>query len=778
MASELLPSAPAEFSGREYWDRFFIERGSEAFEWYGKFGDVRGQLEKLVKREEGVLIIGCGNSDFSAELYDCGYHSIRNLDFSELVINEMRAKNQMARPDMHWDVGDMTDMNAYGACQFDVVFDKGALDALMSVESAEVMGKAADMFREIERVLSLSGRYICVSLAEPFILKTLINGFASQSLTTRWSITIEGIVNGGKPSPYKALMFTFQRVDNSTQPSAVPLSLFVDQIGRSLDKPQLVSAAELLSKISSMQELYRKSFDLRDIKPDRFESFEVFAPEHPDIPRFTIAIVDADDSATLSCAVLFLPQGREAEYQFSTAAGLRDIACEAGYKRLLAVRCNRPHSFHSNPKKLQDELDLVVLALKPACCRPEDGENIPYMVVGADSSWDTVASGESSVSGRWVVEENAEEGPSGTPTNSLLRRLIFLCNQNFVQTELRLLARKAQSKPKPRKNSGGGKKGAAGGEVLEFDHTYLDAHHRTMLAGLTLSPRLVRAGMRGAVSSAAKPRASVLLVGLGGGALPMIMQRYLPELQLTVCDIDGELEAIAKEHFGFRATERCKVVVSDGLVLLAKLQKQIAGGINSTLEAVADAAATLTLFPGTETEPEPGLAPNSLDLLIIDVDSKDTSQAMSAPPRAFATRESLETMHSVLRPGGLLAINVAARSDASLQAFTAVLRSVFIEHSNDGGGGRVFSVRGSEDLVNVTVIAVRGEGPEASSVSSTPGGGKASKMPVVQPSREQLDAREMLARDALLGDWLRSAGLQGDPLELGSFLARLCQLRD
>ena len=46
-----------------------------------------------------------------------------------------------------------------------------------------------------------------------------------------------------------------------------------------------------------------------------------------------------------SCAVFFVPSGREMEYQFSTPGGLATIAEQSGCRRLLAVRCNKPHEF-------------------------------------------------------------------------------------------------------------------------------------------------------------------------------------------------------------------------------------------------------------------------------------------------------------------------------------------------------------------------------------------------------------------------------------------------
>jgi hypothetical protein len=57
-----------------------------------------------------------------------------------------------------------------------------------------------------------------------------------------------------------------------------------------------------------------------------------------------------------------------------------------------------------------------------------------------------------------------------------------------------------------------------------------------VLAGVCLSPQLLKAAAKKpSAEVAAGPRC--LVVGLGGGALPMSLARYLPSLQLWACDL-------------------------------------------------------------------------------------------------------------------------------------------------------------------------------------------------------------------------------------------------
>ena len=60
-----------------------------------------------------ILILGCGNADFSADLYDDGYQDITNVDISDVVIKQMQEKNKDERPKMKWVVMDITDMEEF-----------------------------------------------------------------------------------------------------------------------------------------------------------------------------------------------------------------------------------------------------------------------------------------------------------------------------------------------------------------------------------------------------------------------------------------------------------------------------------------------------------------------------------------------------------------------------------------------------------------------------------------------------------------------------------------
>ena len=61
---------------------------------------------------------------------------------------------------------------------YSVVFDKGTLDALMPDTDESIIETVNKMFIEIDRVLRLGGRYMCVTLAQPHILEHILKYFS------------------------------------------------------------------------------------------------------------------------------------------------------------------------------------------------------------------------------------------------------------------------------------------------------------------------------------------------------------------------------------------------------------------------------------------------------------------------------------------------------------------------------------------------------------------------------------------------------------------------
>jgi len=87
-----------------------------------------------VQPSERIVNIGCGNSTLSADMYDAGFKTVTNVDFSQVVITEMKRKNA-TRPLMKWIVMDMLHTSFEDACEYSLslslsVFVSGILNCV------------------------------------------------------------------------------------------------------------------------------------------------------------------------------------------------------------------------------------------------------------------------------------------------------------------------------------------------------------------------------------------------------------------------------------------------------------------------------------------------------------------------------------------------------------------------------------------------------------------------------------------------------------------------
>ena len=175
--SDLLPKSNArEFQQKEYWDSFFKKRLS-AFEWYGEYSDLCHVLHKYLRPTSRVLVAGCGNSRLSEDLYDAGFQHIDNIDISSVVIRQKQSTNQK-RGSMTFTKMDVLSMT-FADSTFDCVLDKGTLDAIFSSTDDITVGRIGTMFSEVGRVLKVSGRYVCITLAQGHILDKLLDCFGN-----------------------------------------------------------------------------------------------------------------------------------------------------------------------------------------------------------------------------------------------------------------------------------------------------------------------------------------------------------------------------------------------------------------------------------------------------------------------------------------------------------------------------------------------------------------------------------------------------------------------
>ena len=68
MNEGLVPESFGEFRSVAFWDGFFKARKNKAFEWYGEWLQLQHLLKLLLSPGKRVLVVGCGNSELSADM--------------------------------------------------------------------------------------------------------------------------------------------------------------------------------------------------------------------------------------------------------------------------------------------------------------------------------------------------------------------------------------------------------------------------------------------------------------------------------------------------------------------------------------------------------------------------------------------------------------------------------------------------------------------------------------------------------------------------------------
>lgn len=211
----LLPKTSSEFASEKYWNDFFKKRGKAAFEWYGDYKELCWTLCNYLRKADRLLIIGCGNSSLSADLYDGGYTDSLSIDISEVAIRQMRDKYGKSRPQMQFLQMDVSRMDCRDE-EFSVVLDKGTVDALTPGKDPSTTSKLSAVFAEVSRVLRPGGRFICISLLQKHVLETLLEWFSEDGIWT-WVIRVHRCLEAekeqksGLPSlvlPVFAVVFT------------------------------------------------------------------------------------------------------------------------------------------------------------------------------------------------------------------------------------------------------------------------------------------------------------------------------------------------------------------------------------------------------------------------------------------------------------------------------------------------------------------------------------------------------------------------------------------
>ncbi len=159
----------------------------------------------------------------------------------------------------------------------------------------------------------------------------------------------------------------------------------------------------------------------------------------------------------------------------------------------------------------------------------------------------------------------------------------------------------------------------------------------------------------------------ILIVGLGGGTLPVALNELYPEAQIDSVEIDPAVLKVAETYFGFQEKENMRVILRDARVF--------------TKRALA--------------------AGEQYDLIMLDAFNGDYI------PEHLMTQEYLEETRGLLSEGGVVAANTFAISRL-YDHESATYQEVF---------GTFYNVR-SRISANRVILATNGELPSMESLAA------------------------------------------------------------
>ncbi|KAI0339633.1 S-adenosyl-L-methionine-dependent methyltransferase [Trametopsis cervina] len=172
--TDLLPQKNEQYGTKEYWDqRYSQESEDSTFDWFKSYADIADIIRELIpQKDRRILMLGCGNSKLSEDMYDDDYHQIVNVDYSGILIEKMRKKCEKSRPEMSWHEMDVRDMTLESE-SIDVAIDKGTMDAMVTAKADvwdppdDVIANCTREVDEVLRVLRKGGIFLYLTFGQP-----------------------------------------------------------------------------------------------------------------------------------------------------------------------------------------------------------------------------------------------------------------------------------------------------------------------------------------------------------------------------------------------------------------------------------------------------------------------------------------------------------------------------------------------------------------------------------------------------------------------------------
>ena len=153
----------AQYGKPEYWEERY-QKDKEQFDWYQRYSGVKDMITQFIQPNYQILMLGCGNSKMSEEMFEDGYRNITNVDISFTVIKQMQELYKEKYPEMLFKQMDARNLQ-FEDGTYDAIIDKACFDSILCGDGSGPNSEA--MLNHVHRVLSPEGVYICITYGVP-----------------------------------------------------------------------------------------------------------------------------------------------------------------------------------------------------------------------------------------------------------------------------------------------------------------------------------------------------------------------------------------------------------------------------------------------------------------------------------------------------------------------------------------------------------------------------------------------------------------------------------
>mmetsp|Transcript_110908 Transcript_110908/g.192289 ORF Transcript_110908/g.192289 Transcript_110908/m.192289 type:complete len:286 (+) Transcript_110908:111-968(+) len=226
-------SAPT-YGDANYWSVRYSTTVNEPFDWYVRWEQLKESLTSILDPEKKpkILVLGCGTSTLSEEMYAEGFEDITNVDSCQELVEALREKHQ-DKENMKYESFDarrlpqafaekkkqleeerlaaeagkepedkeegkeeekMEEEKKEEDFLFDLVIDKACLDCIACAQDSKL--EIHRLLLSVSRVLKPgTGIYVCISHAPPDLRQPMLVGIADftriQSQKYKWTYSHE-----------------------------------------------------------------------------------------------------------------------------------------------------------------------------------------------------------------------------------------------------------------------------------------------------------------------------------------------------------------------------------------------------------------------------------------------------------------------------------------------------------------------------------------------------------------------------------------------------------